>query len=52
MNFKRTVWISSIIAGLGLAIGGVIALFIYYMPHRDVQATQTDYKLEASQINK
>lgn len=50
MNFKRTIRISSILAGVGLAIGGAIALYIFYMPHRDVQATPTDYKLTASQI--
>lgn len=50
MNLNRTIKISLILAGVSLAIGSAVAFYAFYMPHRDVQATQTDYKLEASQI--
>ena len=34
----------------GLLIGGGIVLYMFNQPHRDVQATNADYKMEASQL--
>ncbi len=47
---KKSVKIILIIAVAGLIIGGGIGLYMYYMPKRDVQATNTDYKVSAAQI--
>jgi len=35
---------------LVIVIGGGVFLYIFFQPHRDVQATQTDYQLESKQI--
>ncbi|RLD28592.1 MAG: hypothetical protein DRI75_06085 [Bacteroidetes bacterium] len=34
----------------GLLIGGGIVLYMFNQPHRDVQATKADYKMEAKQL--
>ncbi|MCF6308409.1 MAG: YceI family protein [Flavobacteriaceae bacterium] len=39
-----------IIIALGIVIGGGIFLYMFFQPHRDVQATKTDFQLEAKQI--
>jgi hypothetical protein len=47
MNWKKT------ILGLGAAgilVGGGIFLYIWNMPHRDVQATEVDFTVSASEF--
>ncbi len=39
-----------IIIGIGILIGGGTFLYVFFQPHRDVQATKTDFKLETKQI--
>lgn len=34
----------------GIIIGGGVALYLFNMPHRDVQASKADFKLTTSQI--
>jgi hypothetical protein len=34
----------------GLVIGGSIIAYIFYQPHRDVQATIADYKMNTNQL--
>lgn len=34
----------------GLVIGGSIVFYMFNQPHRDVQATTADYKMEAAQL--
>lgn len=46
---KLIKWII-IIAVSGLVIGGGSALYIFKMPHRDVQSTESDYSLMSTQI--
>jgi len=40
----------AIIGATGLLIGGGTGLYLFYMPHRDVQSAETDYSLTSSQI--
>jgi len=39
-----------ILAGVGVLIAGGIGYYMFNMPHRDVQATTSDYKLSATEI--
>ncbi len=39
-----------ILIGVGILIAGGIGFYMFNMPHRDVQATSTDYKLNAEDI--
>jgi len=39
-----------IVIAIGIVIGGGIFLYMFFQPHRDVQATKTDFQLEAKQI--
>ncbi len=41
-----------IIIVMGLVIGGGIGLYLFNMPHRDVQSTKVDYSLSGSEIVK
>lgn len=34
----------------GMVIGGGVGLYMFFMPHRDVQNTTTDYKLNVSEL--
>lgn len=42
-------WGIIIIIG-GLIVGGAIVFYMFNQPHRDVQATTADYKMEAAQL--
>jgi hypothetical protein len=44
---KKKILIAVVIAGI---IGGGIAAFMFFMPHRDVQATAADFNIEAKQL--
>lgn len=50
MNKKKIIkWV--LIAGIILVvIGGSVALYMFNMPHRDVQNTKTDFTINASDI--
>lgn len=50
MKKKKIIRVSLIVFGLGAIILGGIALYLYNMPHRNIQATKTDYHLEASSL--
>ncbi|MEX2591999.1 MAG: hypothetical protein WD426_04440 [Anditalea sp.] len=50
MKKKKIFRLSLIIFGLGAIIVGGIAFYLYNMPHRDIQATKTDYHVEASSL--
>lgn len=39
-----------LIVGILILIGGSIAFYMFNMPHRDVQATKSDYALKSSDI--
>jgi len=39
-----------IILALVIVVGGGIFLYMFLQPHRDVQATQTDFQLDAKEI--
>lgn len=45
-HLRKILLAFSLVASLGLAYG----LFLYFLPHRDVQATATDYRLLASDL--
>ncbi len=47
---KKIVKRGLIIIALGIVIGGGVFLYMFFQPHRDVQATKTDFQLEAKQI--
>jgi len=49
MNKKFLKWGLVAIAVI-IVIGGGIFLYMFFQPHRDVQATQSDYQLNAKQI--
>jgi hypothetical protein len=50
MKRKKIIRIIAIIGVAALLIGGGIGLYMFNLPHRDVQATQADYSLTSSQI--
>ena len=50
MNKKKVIKIIAILAVAGIAIGGGIGLYMFNMPHRDVQSAKIDYSLTSSQI--
>ena len=50
MKRKKIIKIGAIIALAGLLIGGGIGLYMFNMPHRNVQKTDADYVLTSSQI--
>ena len=39
-----------IFVGIGILIAGGIGLYMFNMPHRDIQATKSDYTLNATDI--
>jgi putative nucleic acid binding protein len=49
MKRKILKWGLIVIIG-GLLIGGGFAIYMFYQPHRDVQATTVDYKMNANQL--
>lgn len=50
MKMKKTIKIIAIIGIAGVLIGGGIGLYMFNMPHRDVQSSSADYNLTSSQI--
>lgn len=50
MKRKKIIRIIAVIGVAALLTGGGIGLYMFNMPHRDVQATQADYSLTSSQI--
>jgi len=49
MNKKILKW-GLIVLTVVIVVGGGTFLYVFFQPHRDVQATQSDYQLEAKQI--
>lgn len=49
MNKKILKW-GLIVLATVIVVGGGIFLYMFFQPHRDVQATQSDYQLNAKQI--
>ncbi len=48
---RRKILKTIVILGIaGLVIGGGIGLYMFNMPHRDVQSADTDFSLSASEI--
>jgi hypothetical protein len=52
MNRKKIFKIAAIVGFAGLLIGGGIGGYMFFMPHRNVQAASTDYKMTSSEIVK
>ncbi|NJN28690.1 MAG: hypothetical protein HC819_23280 [Cyclobacteriaceae bacterium] len=50
MNKKKIFKIAGITAIAGILIGASVFLYMFFMPHRDVQATKTDFTLTSSEI--
>lgn len=50
MTKKRILKISLLVVAVALIIGGSVAYYMFNMPHRDIQATKTDYSLKSSDI--
>ncbi len=50
MKKKKVLKIVAIIGIAGLLIGGGIGLYMFNMPHRDVQTSSADYSLKSSEI--
>jgi hypothetical protein len=50
MGRKKIIKAVLIIGFAGVIIGGGIGLYLFNMPHRDVQETKTDYALTSTEI--
>lgn len=50
MKKRKILKIAAIVVAAGLVIGVSVGLYMYFMPHRDVQKSATDYKLSASAL--
>ncbi|MGC9355523.1 MAG: OB-fold protein [Mariniphaga sp.] len=50
MKRKKIIRIGIIVAVAGIVIAGAVGLYMFNMPHRDVQKTRTDYSLASSEI--
>ncbi len=50
MKKKKIIKLAVGIAIIGTLIGGGSAAYMFYKPHRDVQATKTDYSITNSEI--
>jgi hypothetical protein len=50
MTTRKILNIGLLIVIIGIVIGGGIGLYMFNMPHRDVQSTDTDYSLTSTQI--
>jgi hypothetical protein len=50
MKRKKLIKLAIGVAIIGTLMGGGSAAYIFYRPHRDVQATKTDYSLTNSEI--
>ncbi len=49
---KKIIKWGLILVASGIVIGGGTAFYLFNMPHRDVQATSVDYKMEAAMLVK
>lgn len=47
---KKILKIGGLALITGLLIGGIVALYMFNMPHRNVQNTSTDFSLTASEL--
>ena len=47
---KKILKLTAIVVVAGLLIGGGIVFYLFNMPHRDVQGTNTDYRLSTTQL--
>ena len=50
MNKKKFIKIGLILLVSGVVIGGSVVLYLFNMPHRDVQSAQTDMTLTADNL--
>jgi hypothetical protein len=50
MSRNKIIKIVFILLGVGILIIGGVGFYMFNMPHRDVQAAKSDYKLKASEI--
>ncbi len=50
MKLKKIIKIGLIVSGIGILTAGGIIYYMFNMPHRDVQASKTDYVVEAGQL--
>jgi len=50
MKRKKVIRIIAVIGVIGLLIGGGIGLYMFNMPHRDIQSARLDYSLSSTQI--
>ena len=50
MKSKKLIRIAAVLVVAGIIIGGGITIYMFNMPHRDVQSTKADYSLTNSQI--
>lgn len=50
MKRKKIIKAGIIVAIAGVLIGLGVGLYMFYMPHRDVQKSSTDYTLSASEL--
>ena len=48
MKKKKLLKIALILVVAGIIIGGSVGLYMFFMPHRDVQKAKTDFHLTAS----
>lgn len=45
---KKILKYTLITGGIGAVVGGSIVLYLFFMPHRDIQSTAVDYELSAN----
>ena len=50
MKMKKMIKIVVILIAAGVLIGGGVALYLFNMPHRNVQSAKSDYTLTGSEI--
>jgi hypothetical protein len=50
MKTKKILKIAGIVVVSGIIIGGSVGLYMFNMPHRDVQSTKADYLVSASEL--
>ena len=50
MKRRKLIRTGIIVAFTGIVIAGLIGLYMFNMPHRDVQSTKTDYQLTVTSL--
>jgi hypothetical protein len=50
MKNKKILKIIGILALAGIVVGGAVGLYMFNMPHRDVQSTKTDFKIATASL--